>query len=364
MTLKGKGFFIWQIKNCEGGDVNAIATLAKGAQFTHVLVKIADVANSYNIINGVDLVPPLVTALRARNISPWGWHYVKGDDPLGEANKAIQRIQQLNLDGYVIDAEMEYKEPGKAEAAKKFMNRLRSALPNVTVALSSFRYPSMHPQIPWKEFLDQCDLNMPQVYWMHADNPAEQLTRSVAEFQNLQPYRPVIPTGAAFKEWGWLPTSSEVFEFMGTAKALNLTAANFYSWDSCRAYLPDIWNTIRAYTWETTPPEPDITARYITALNSHNPDKVVELYSPTAVHITASRTVQGHTALRAWYQSVFSQLLPNAKFTLSGFTGSGNSRHLTWTANSTQGKVNNGNDTLGLSEGNIIYHYSFFSVSQ
>ncbi len=363
MTLKGKGFFIWQIKNSEGGDVNRIASLAKDAKLTHVLVKIADVTASYNIINGVDLVRPLVRALRDRKVSPWGWHYVKGDDPLGEANKAIQRLQELDLDGYVIDAEIEYKEPGKADAARKFMSRLRSALPDITIALSSYRYPSIHPQIPWREFLDKCDLNMPQVYWLHAHNPADQLTRSVREFQNLEPFRPVVPTGAAYKEHGWAPTSSEVFEFLQTTKSLNLTAANFYSWDSCRANLPDIWNTIRVYEWETTPPPADITAQYIAALNSHNPDKVVELYSPTAVHITAARTIQGHAAIRAWYQSVFDQLLPGGKFTLTGFTGTVSSRHLTWTATSFQGKVNNGSDTLGLSDGKIIYHYSFFSVT-
>jgi hypothetical protein len=363
MNLAGKGFFIWQIRNCEGGDVNAIAALAKDAKFTHVVIKVADVTNSYNIIDGVDLVPPLVKALRALKISPWGWHYVKGDNPLGEADKAIQRVKGLGLDGYVIDAEIEYKEPGKSEAAKKFMSRLRSGLPDTTVALSSFRYPSLHPQIPWQEFLEKCDLNMPQVYWIQAHNPADQLIRSVSEFQALVPYRPVVPTGAAFKEWGWLPTSNDVFEFLQTAKSLNLTAANFYSWDSCRAYLPDVWNTIKAYEWETQPPPQDMSQQYVAALNSHNPDKVVELYTPTAVHITAARTVQGHAAIRTWYQTLFNSLLPNATFTLTGFTGTGNSRHLTWTASSPQGKVNDGNDTLGLSGGKISYHYSFFSVT-
>jgi hypothetical protein len=363
MTLTGKGFFIWQIRSCEGGDANTIASLAKDAGLTHVLIKVADVSFSYNVVNGVDLVPPLVKALRARGISPWGWHYVKGDDPLGEANKAIERVQKLGLDGYVINAEVEYKDPGKAEAAKKFMNRLRTALTTTPIALSSYRYPSIHPQLPWREFLDKCDFNMPQVYWMHADNPADQLNRSVHEFQSLQPYRPIIPTGAAFKEHGWLPTAGQASEFLQTCRGLNLFAANFYSWDSCRVYLPDVWNTIRGFNWETGGPPQDITAQLIAALNARDPNKVVALYSPTAVHTTAARTIQGHTALRAWYQTIFNELLPNAKFTLTGFSGSGASRHLTWTAASAQGKVDNGSDTLGLSDGKIIYHYSFFNVT-
>ena len=82
MIPSGKGFFIWQIPNCENGDPDAIAALAQDAHFTHVLVKIADTKYSYNIYSGVDMVPPLVQALRARNIQVWGWHYVYGDDPV------------------------------------------------------------------------------------------------------------------------------------------------------------------------------------------------------------------------------------------------------------------------------------------
>jgi hypothetical protein len=363
MALQGKGYFIWQIPNCEGGSPNNIATLAQDAQFTHVLVKIADTKYSYNIYNGVDMVPPLVQALRAKNIQVWGWHYVKGDDPIAEADKAIERVQQFNLDGYVIDAETEYKEPGKATAATKFMNRLRAGLPDTTVALSSYRYPSYHPQLPWREFLEKCDLNMPQVYWLFAHNSSDQLTRCVREFQALTPYRPVVPVGAAFREYNWEPTAGEVQEFLQTSQSLNLNAANFYSWDSSRTYLVEVWNTIHDYPWGATPVPQDITSQYVAALNSHDPEQVVNLYTTMAVHITAARTIQGYAAIRIWYQSLFSQLLPEAVFTLTGYSGTGNSRHFTWTAVSTQGEVQNGNDTIGLNNGKIAYHYSFFMIS-
>ncbi len=114
MTLQGKGFYIWQIKRCEGGSAAAIANAAVQAGLSHVLIKIADGTNSYNIdsTSGADLVPAVKQALKARNIQVWGWHYVYGYDPTGEANIAIQRIQQLGLDGYAIDAEAQYKEPG------------------------------------------------------------------------------------------------------------------------------------------------------------------------------------------------------------------------------------------------------------
>lgn len=361
--LQGKGFFIWKIPNCENGDPQAIASLAHEARLTHIIIKIADGVRSYNVYEGVDLVPPVARKLRDFGIKIFGWHYVRGDNPLGEANKAIERVQTLQLDGYVIDAEGSYKERGKAAAAKKFMGRLREGLPETTIALSSYRFPSYHPQLPWREFLEGCDFNMPQVYWLFSHNAAEQLARCVREFQSLTPQRPIIPTGAAFKEHGWKPEPGEVVDFLETARKLNLPAANLYSWDSCRAHLPDVWKTSSDYDWFQPPTPEDITEQYIEALNTRDPDQVLKLYNSNAVHITAARSVQGYGDLRIWFQALLFSLLPNARFIHTGFSGTGNSRHLTWTATSDMGVVNNGNDTFGLYKGKITFHYSFFTIT-
>jgi hypothetical protein len=127
--------------------------------------------------------------------------------------------------------------------------------------------------------------------------------------------------------------------------------------------MPNVWEVIRDYPWNGAPASKDLCEKYIELLNTHNPVKVLELYSSSAVHITSARTIQGWTNLHTWYTSLFQQL-PDAKFTLTGFTGSGNSRHMTWTATSTTGSVHNGSDSFGLFEdGKINYHYSFFTVS-
>ena len=175
MGLQGKGFYIWKIDRCEGGNAKKIARQAKKAGLSHVILKIANGIFRYNYDwkTKHDLVPPVVSALRSKGIDVWGWHYVFGDQPVQEARIAVKRVQELNLDGYVIDAESEYKMNGKKNAAKRFMSELRNGLSHsVPIALSSYRYPSLHP-IPWNEFLEKCDYNMPQVYWLHSDNPAE-----------------------------------------------------------------------------------------------------------------------------------------------------------------------------------------------
>ena len=88
MTLEGKGFFTWKIPNCEHGDAEQIASQAKLADLTHLVVKIADGTMIYNGNWGdpKDYTTPVVSALRNRGIKVWGWHYVYGDNPTGEAN--------------------------------------------------------------------------------------------------------------------------------------------------------------------------------------------------------------------------------------------------------------------------------------
>lgn len=364
MGLTGKGFFIWKIRDCEGGSPEGIADAAQSAGFTHVLLKVADGNYSYNVdtMTKNDLVPPVVEALRARGIAVWGWQYVYGYDPAGEARIAIRRIQQFNLDGFVIDAEAEYKVPGREACARKYASELRKALPNLPLALSSYRFPSYHMQLPWRAFLEYCDYNMPQVYWEQAHNPAPQLARCVREFQSLLPYRPVIPTGPAYKWNGWRPTEEDFQEFFSAVKDLKLDGVNFFSWDECRRDLPNLWDQFARLDWDGTTVVPKgLPEQYIEALNSYNLENIIKLYRPDAVHVSASQTIQGYDALRAWYQSLWAAV-PQASFTLAGISGSGSSRHFNWKATSNKARINNGNDTFGILEGKIAYHYTNFTV--
>ena len=254
----GKGFYVWQILACENGDPGQIAAMARIANLGHVLIKVANAHYAYNIgVGNIDLVPPVVAALEAADVEAWGWQYVYGVNPLAEADIALARIRQLNLKGFVVNAEVEYKQPGKRTAAVAYMSRLRSGVGNsFPIALSSYRYPSYHPEFPWREFLERVDINMPQVYWMQATNAGAQLRRTLDEFARLSPQRPIVPTGAAFAEWGWTATTSQITEFLDTAQALKLPAVNFWSWQHARAKL-QLWEAVADYAWPfPAPPVP------------------------------------------------------------------------------------------------------------
>jgi hypothetical protein len=370
VPLSGKGYFIWAIPRTEGGSTTTIVNLAKAAGLTYVIIKIADGVEPIHqdTVTGADQIPPLLNALHSAGIQVWGWHYVYGRDPIGEAKLAVERSLKLGLDGYVINAEIEYKVRGMDVAARAYMGELKKGLKAMPVALSSFRFPSYHMQFPWRDFLDGCDYNMPQVYWLLADDAGAQLRRSVREFQTVAPYRPIIPTGSTFKYENWTPTPAQILDFMSSARALNIPSVNMYVWEACRnpASLRPLWDSFAQYPWPvTTPPStPDIVTLFMAALNTHNPAAVAALYQPQAVHITSARTSQGTNALIAWYTTLFNQLLPNAVFTLTSTTGSGISRQITWNAAGPSGSVKNGSDTLGIADGKISYHYSQFTVSK
>jgi hypothetical protein len=367
MSLYGKGFFIWQIKRCDGGVPSAIAARAVDAGLSHVLIKIADGSNwpyNYDFDAGVDLVPPVAAALREVGVEVWGWHYVTGNNPLGEAQLAIDRTLALDLDGYVIDAEAEYKKKSKKLAASRFMEALRTGMPRMPIALSTYRYPKLHPELPYAEFLAKCDFAMPQVYFEQARNPEEQLIRSVEQYMALEPARPVVPTAPAYSIGGWRPTPEEIARFFQTAKDLGLPAVNAWSWDyATRENYLDLWQAVADFDWPPEAPVPDISERLIGRLNQHDPAHVAMLYREKAAHVTGARTVMGRGPITEWYKTMFTQLLPNSVFTLTGRTSKGSSRRFTWAAESDNGVVYNGNDTLGILDGQIQYHYTYFTIA-
>jgi hypothetical protein len=204
---------------------------------------------------------------------------------------------------------------------------------------------------------------MPQVYWVEAHNPDEQLARSLREFQAIIPFRPLIPTGSAYKQGTWQPSPAEIIEFLDTARSLNMSAANFWEWGHTRLYLPGLWDTVAAYSWPVTPGQQDILLRYFAALNAHDLNQVLALYDNNAVHVDRKSTLQGNTAIRAWYTKFFNQILPNAAFTLGENTSNASSRYFSWTATSTIGNVTDGNDSFGIVGGKIVYHFTQFSVT-
>ena len=264
VELKGKGIYIWIIRDDE--DPQDTARACKDAGLSHATIKVADAGYAYNVSydqgQAHDKVPALVQALHAVGIQAWGWQFVYGNTPEAEASIAIKRTLELGLDGFIVNAEGAYK--NKHACADFYMNRLRKSLSSYPIALSSYRFPSFHREFPWKEFLSQVDINMPQVYWMLSTNAGDQMARCYAEFQQPQyPQVPIFPTGAAFSEYGWRAKPGEVLEFMQTAKGLGVEGCNFWLYNHACKRFSDLWEVISSFDWQGTgyeepdPPDED-----------------------------------------------------------------------------------------------------------
>jgi hypothetical protein len=368
VKLIGKGYYLWQLPYCDGGDAAAIAARAKAANLSHVMIKIADGATwpyNYDFDRNLDLIPPVREALREAGVAVWGWHYVRGDDPYNEAQLAIKRTKELDLEGYVIDAEGEYRTKKKRAAASRFMEELRRELPELPIALSTYRYPRSHSDFPFDEFMALCDLSMPQVYFEQMHNPEEQLEQTVEQYMALKHARPVIPTAPTYARGDWRPSPGEITRFFQKSRDLELTAANAWSWDFAtkNQYL-DLWRAVADYPWPIEAPVADMPERLLGRMDQGDPAFVAGLYKENAAHVTGERTIVGRGAIQEWYQTLLSQILPQGKFEVMGKSGKGLTRQYTWRAISKGGKVLDGNDTMGLIDGRIQYHYTYFNVTQ
>lgn len=368
MTLQGKGFFTTILSDCEGGTPAAVVAAARTAGLSHVVVKIADgIKVSGTDSNGVDITLPIVQALRSAGIAVWGWHFVQGNNPVGEAEMAVQRVQALGLDGYVVNAEAEYEQPGRETEARQFISSVRSAL-KIPIALSSYRFPNFHPEFPWSAFLEKCDYHMPKVFWEQAHNAGEQLSESKRQCDALPQARPCIPIGATYSAPGWAPTSADISDFLATARTLNLPAVNFFHWGYCRRYLSDTWTTIANFVWYAPPqvfsnstaspvtqPDP-FSTQFLAALNSRKAGQMAALYDPVAVRTWGNETLSGQSAIRAGYATLFANLPAGITFTLSQAREEKDVQILTWKAGPLIGET-----TLTLKNGKIVLDHTFIS---
>jgi len=204
---------------------------------------------------------------------------------------------------------------------------------------------------------------MPQVYFEFAHNPEEQLERSVAQYAALQPARPILVTGPTYNHNAWRPTADEVTRFLRKTREMGIAAANFWAYDfATRSSMIDLWNAVAAFDWPGENQVADMPERLIGRINQKDTGLISGLYLDNAAHVTGERTVVGKAAVKKWYEQLLTKLLPNAEFKVTGKNGSGSTRQFTWTARSDRGTVLDGNDTLGLRDGRILYHYTYFTV--
>lgn len=244
---KGKGWYIWVLKSTMNGDPEALAKAAKNAGIGHLVFHIHDGYLGETKVNGgMDLTAHIREA-NDEGIECWGWGAVYKSTWSQGCDRVIEAFRKYpTLAGYLLDAEAPIK--GAYQEATLIMNKLRKALPETPIGLSSYRYPKYHMDLPWKEFRSQVDFDIPQVYWEQAfsdDAGASQLNLSFQEFKAMTPKLPYLATAPAYKGGSWAVTPIQIQKFFSMAKALGIPAVNFWVWWQAQLYLPEVYNGIQ-----------------------------------------------------------------------------------------------------------------------
>jgi hypothetical protein len=198
------------------------------------------------------LLPKLISRAKTAGIRIAGWHYVYNDYPNQEVTAATNVINAYLPDFWVIDAEGQAQ--GKSSAAAVYTSGLRRNFSKIPIGLCSYRYPSLHPQLPWAVYLAECQFHAPQVYWVRRaadDPPARQLANSYAELRRLK-MLPVIPVGAAYQESAanlyWKPTAADMVNFDEACKTLELPGNSWFMLRDMFKF-PYLWDATRAMLW-------------------------------------------------------------------------------------------------------------------
>lgn len=253
--IKGKGIYAWRLERCEDGDMAEVVKTLKRAGMTHIIPKIAD--GSYEYKSNTPYLKNLVTLAHREGIQVIPYQFVYGSYPESEAIRAIEELRKYPYDGFVINGEAAYKAlANPSDAAKRYCEALRRAFSDLMLCLSTYRYPSLHREFPFRTFLDYVDVNMPQVYWMQANGTVpHQLERTMMEYMQF-PDVPIIPTGAAFKEWGWVAIPDDQRIFIEQVKMNELSGCNWWEYYHAFNLLPQLGQAIIDTPFEVDEPEP------------------------------------------------------------------------------------------------------------
>lgn len=200
LPMSGKGMYLWQLWTSHGGGKNLPTIVAKmktiGA--TWIVFKMGD-GDSYYGTAGKSLaswaatnygsMDSVVGYFHANGIKVFPYQYVYGvphryGNPASETDVADQIMSVKGVDGFVIDAEIQYDTlVTRVAAAKAFCDTLRAHHPGMPIALTAWARVTGHTTFPWVAFLSRTDINMVQTYWAaRSITPASELSTMNTQF--------------------------------------------------------------------------------------------------------------------------------------------------------------------------------------
>lgn len=224
----GKHMWIWELDQCEGGNVEAIITKAKDLGLAGLLVKAWDGGNYWSQFEQI------ATPAKNAGLVMGAWGYSYGANISGEVNN-MEKAVAAGADWLIIDAEGEYEsQAGRGNALSLSSALSASPIRAVTLGYSSFAFTDLHAAFPYDVFSSFCAVALPQVYWGEFKTPSDKALNEC--LQTYQPFDlPVMPVGQSYG--GVSP--GEISVFGETAGATGLPGISFWSFQHATSEMMD-----------------------------------------------------------------------------------------------------------------------------
>lgn len=265
------GFFIWHL-SAMPQDPQVLADLCKQYKIKRLAIKFLNGTYKFNVPLGDQALFKYLDVLWTNGIEVegWGYHYPNWAASQGRAIQ--ERCQKLNLKTYHVNIEREWKRPqGTATNISIMLSNIGIA--ELEVLICSYRYPSLHPELPWKASMQHSatDGASPQVYFALRHDPVTQLVRTYNEYKKWhKPIHPIGPTfGATFRvgddKFWWEPTTSDLTGFRKWCEKEKLPRIYYYSLDWLLSRKRYDWLEAATGSGSQEPPPPEENGEIPTA---------------------------------------------------------------------------------------------------
>lgn len=240
--ITGRGIWIWQIANCDGGNWDKIIARCKASGIEWIVVKCGDAGRNaqWNKAAAASAIKKCHDA----GLKIGGWNYSKPNTWQSEVN-LITECSKEGLDLWIVDPEIEYeKEPNNKVIATQFMQALRANLGNdFILGYAPFAIPQYHTPYPYKEFHKYSSFVAGQLYWCEFSWPISKAIslhdQGWAAFNKANPdiVIPVAPIGNTYGKGypgvqGTL-TAEDLKTFLDHYKDVPLS---LYSYDAAKGF--------------------------------------------------------------------------------------------------------------------------------
>lgn len=284
LPTTAKGMWIWQIWTDESGNLDSIISKLKTSGVTWVAVKLGDSNSPWNS-PGHDFytwsvahggIGSIIIRFHNAGIKFFGWQYVYGASQYSgsgttptEAGVTNEILDIPGVDGFIIDAEVEFEASGMTSVAAQYVDSIRAAHPNSFVALTSFARVTGQP-MPWTTFLQSCDANMPQAYWaLRPTDPVTEFSAMRNDFESWEQtwinegytaaIKPIVPIGCENSEGetSYQMHYGDIQQFAGLSQSAGYAGMSLWEYAGMDTMN---WRDYAA-AWENLPPvDPQITS--------------------------------------------------------------------------------------------------------